>query len=78
MATAKMTRKHFQFIAEVINDMPDYAPTLRAQKVSVAAKFARELKRTNPAFKDGTFLEACGMVFDNGLMMCKGHTGNDY
>jgi hypothetical protein len=78
MATAKMTCKHFQFIAEVINDMPDHAPTLRAQKISVAAKFARELKRTNPAFKDGTFLEACGMVFDNGLMMCKGHTGADY
>lgn len=73
MATAKMTRQHFQFIADVINDMPSHAPTLRAQKVSVAAKFAKELKRTNPNFKDGTFLEACGMEFTNGAMVCKGY-----
>jgi hypothetical protein len=78
MATAKMTRSQFQFIADVINDMPDYAPTLRAQKVSVAAKFARELKRTNPRFKDGTFLEACGMAWDEVIMTCKGHTSKDY
>lgn len=78
MATAKMTRQHFQFIADVINDMPAHAATLRAQKVAVAAKFARELKRTNPAFKDGTFLEACGMTFEEGIMMCKGHTSKDY
>ncbi len=73
MATPKMTRSHFQFIAEVINDMPTHAPTLRAQKVSVANKFAKELKRTNPNFKDGTFLEACGMEFTNGAMVCKGY-----
>jgi hypothetical protein len=78
MATAKMTRQHFQFIANVISDMPDFAPTLRAQKVSVANKFAKELTRTNPNFKDGTFLEACGMVFEEGIMMCKGHTSKDY
>jgi hypothetical protein len=68
---AKMTRSHFQFIADIIRDMPTHAPTLRAQKISVANKFAKELKRTNPNFKDGTFLEACGMTFANGIMECE-------
>jgi hypothetical protein len=68
-----MTRQHFTFIAEVINNMPDHAPTLRAQKVSVASRFAKELKRTNPNFKDGTFLEACGMSFAGSIMTCEGY-----
>ena len=76
--STKMTRQHFTFIADVIRSMPDHAPTLRAQKVAVASKFCRELKRTNPAFKDGTFLEACGMTFEAGIMMCTGHTSKDY
>ena len=76
--STKMTRQHFTFIAEVINNMPDHAPTLRAQKVSVASRFAKELKSTNPNFKDGAFLEACGMTFEEGIMMCAGHTSKDY
>jgi hypothetical protein len=46
--------------------------------VSVAAKFATALAQTNPNFKDGTFLEACGMTFEEGIMMCAGHTSKDY
>lgn len=71
--STKMTRQHFTFIAEVIRSMPDHAPTLRAQKVSVANKFCKELKRTNPAFKDGAFLEACGMSFAGSIMTCQGY-----
>jgi hypothetical protein len=71
--TPKMTRVHFQFIADIINEMPSHAPSLRSQKESVANKFARELKRTNPAFREGTFLEACGMEFVNGGAVCKGY-----
>ena len=59
---ATMTRQHFQFIADVIKAMPDHAPTLRQQKVSVARAFASELKATNSGFKKDRFLKACGDV----------------
>jgi hypothetical protein len=68
---AKMTRQHFRFIAEVIKEMPTHAPNLRANKLAVANRFAKELKRTNSAFKDGTFLEACGVTFENAIAECK-------
>jgi hypothetical protein len=61
---AKMTRQHFQFIAEVIADMPKHAPSLRAQRTSCAASFAERLGQTNPGFNKPRFLEAC---FPEGL-----------
>jgi hypothetical protein len=54
----KMTRAHFRLIADIINDMPDHAPTLRAQKTAVARAFAAGLRKTNPAFDASRFITA--------------------
>lgn len=59
MKTPTMTRAHFQFIADTIAAMPDFAPTLRAQKESTARSFADALRATNPRFDREKFLAAC-------------------
>jgi hypothetical protein len=58
-----MTRKHFELIAETINNLR--ADTLSdAEANNVAAKFAASLKGTNPRFREGQFMEACGVPAD--------------
>lgn len=52
------TRQVFVFIADVIRRMPSHAPTLRAQRASVAAAFADALGATNPRFDRVRFLKA--------------------
>jgi hypothetical protein len=62
MATPKMTRSHFQFIADALKwRKPD--PTHLAefdQWKGTVDEFARELCRTNPQFNPTKFREACG------------------
>ena len=51
---AKMSRQHFQFIADVIASLE----LQRTQKELVARKFATALASTNPGFKADTFMKA--------------------
>ena len=51
---AKMTRQHFQLIADVIASLE----LQRTQKELVARKFATALESTNPGFKADTFMKA--------------------
>ena len=51
---AKMTRQHFQLIADVIASLE----LQRTQKDLVARKFSAALAETNPAFKADTFMKA--------------------
>lgn len=55
-----MTRKDFQFIADVIRELP------ASMREEVAQKFARELPRTNGGFKPERFLRACGVETSGG------------
>jgi len=57
-----MTKKHYEFIAETIRRMPDFAPNLRAQKLSCACAFAERLESLNPKFNKNTFIRACGLA----------------
>jgi hypothetical protein len=63
MATPKMTRSHFQFIADVLLEKRPATPESEEYKSwrSVVLYFANELRYTNPQFKTDTFLEACGV-----------------
>jgi hypothetical protein len=54
--TPKMTKAHFQFIADVIASM-DTGTLLTPTEVVGA--FAHALKATNPAFDSNRFIEAC-------------------
>lgn len=56
-----MTRKDFQFIADVIKAMPSHSVSLRAQRESCARAFADALPATNPNFNKERFLKACGI-----------------
>ena len=51
---AKMTRQHFQLIADVIASLE----LQRTQKELVARKFATALESTNPGFKADMFMKA--------------------
>ena len=51
---AKMSRQHFQFIADVIASLS----LMKSNKDHVASKFATALESTNPGFKADTFLKA--------------------
>ena len=51
---AKMTRQHFQFIADVIASLE----LQRTNKELVARKFAIALESTNAGFKSETFMKA--------------------
>lgn len=55
-----MTRKDFQFIADVIKSMPTHAPALRTARRSAAHSFADALPRVNARFDRERFLAACG------------------
>ena len=52
-------RRHYEFIARTIREMPSFAPSLRAQQESCASSFANALAGANPNFDSGKFLEAC-------------------
>lgn len=54
MRQAKMTRVHFQFIADVVASLPD-----EPARETVINRFAQSLKSTNPAFQTGRFIDAC-------------------
>ena len=51
---AKMSRQHFQFIADVIASLE----LMKSNKELVARKFAIALESTNPGFKADTFMKA--------------------
>ena len=51
---AKMTRQHFQLIADVIASLE----LMKSNKDLVARKFATALESTNPGFKADTFMKA--------------------
>ena len=51
---AKMSRQHFQFIADVIASLE----LMKSNKDLVASKFATALESTNPGFKAYTFIKA--------------------
>ena len=51
---AKMSRQHFQFIADVIASLE----LMKSNKDVVASKFAIALESTNPGFKADTFMKA--------------------
>jgi len=53
-----MEHRHFAFIAATIAAMPDFAPSLRAQKESVTSAFADALAKTNPRFDRDRFIAA--------------------
>ena len=55
-----LQHRHFAFIAGVVKAMPDHAPSLRAQKRSIALAFADACAGTNPRFDRRRFLLACG------------------
>lgn len=54
-----LEHRHFAFIAATIAAMPDHAPSLRAQKASVAASFADACAGTNAKFSRSRFIAAC-------------------
>lgn len=56
----KMQHRHYAFIAATIAAMPDHAPSLRAQKGSVAAAFCAACRGSNPKFDCARFMRACG------------------
>ena len=51
-------QRHYVKIAAAIADMPDFAPTLCAQKESVTNTFADMLARDNPRFNRERFIAA--------------------
>lgn len=55
-----LQHRHFSFIAGVVKAMPDHAPSLRAQKRSIALAFADACAGTNSRFDRARFLTACG------------------
>ncbi len=48
-------RRHFEFIASTIKDMPD-----RPAAELACEAFSRELRRTNERFDESKFRKACG------------------
>lgn len=56
-----LEHRHFSFIAATIAALPDHAPTLRAQKTSIAHAFADACRATNPRFDRDRFLAACDL-----------------
>ena len=54
MVEAKMSRQHFQLIADVIADL-DISITI---KKTIAEKFADAFEDTNPMFKRDLFIKA--------------------
>tara|TARA_R100001443_G_scaffold70136_1_gene78565 strand:+ start:309 stop:485 length:177 start_codon:yes stop_codon:yes gene_type:complete len=57
--TMRMTRQHFQFIADVVKTIED-----KAERQSLAMTFVHKLQQTNPNFKHGHFIKACNAEND--------------
>lgn len=64
-----MTKKDFELVAAVIASYPEFAPTLRAAKVSFAAVFAERFAQVNPRFNIAIFAKACGLETVNGAIV---------
>ena len=56
-----MKNEQIQFIEEVIRNMPDFTPSLRMQKASVASAFAKALDQKTAGFSSEEFLVNCGV-----------------
>ena len=50
----KLTRQHFQLIAEVVSEIEN-----KSMRHTVAMNFVLRLQKTNPGFKAKLFLDAC-------------------
>jgi len=55
----RMTRQHFQLIADVVKTIED-----KAERQSLAMTFVHKLQQTNPNFKHGHFIKACNAEND--------------
>lgn len=58
MSAQLFERRHFVALANIIEALPDHAPSLRACKESVASHFADRLAVTNTNFDRERFLAA--------------------
>jgi hypothetical protein len=56
-----MNKEQVAFITAVIEGMPDFAPSLRAQKASCARAFMNALARKVEDFDSEQFLIDCGV-----------------
>ena len=54
-----MQRRHFEFIADVIRNMPTNHSRDVRNRLVMAETFADALKATNPQFSRQRFIEAC-------------------
>ena len=65
METTKMTRKHFQLIADVLHKTRQelyWRDGAHETIDRLTEEFANELKKTNPCFNKDKFLRACGFT----------------
>jgi hypothetical protein len=59
MRQINMQRRHFCFLAEVINSLKNEPFIDEATRKALAREFSRRLRATNSQFKPDRFLEAC-------------------
>lgn len=52
----KMTRQHFQFLADFVSEEQD-----QEQREKLARRMARRLEHTNSRFDEYRFIKACGV-----------------
>jgi len=64
--TIKMTRSHFELIADTISATEMDAAT----KADIAMNFASVLHDTNSAFNEEIFLYRCGVTDEDGAVVC--------
>ena len=57
--TMRMTRQHFQLIADVIKSIED-----KDNRQAIAMSFVHKLQETNPNFKHAHFIKACNAQND--------------
>ena len=55
----RMTRQHFQFIADVVKTIEG-----KAERQSIAMTFVHKLQQTYPNFKHAHFIKACNAEND--------------
>lgn len=58
MRSCKMTKMHFQLIAEMLGDLGQLHAWSRDTATNVAVRAAGHLRRTNPAFDGQRFVRA--------------------
>lgn len=63
---AGMSKRHFEALAAIIKEAPDYfLPSETAKLEPMRARIARDIadmcRQENPLFDRGRFLKACGM-----------------